>query len=88
VLAQGEYDDANDRCAPNCTDDDLANGKTLALTSTILTGLAVVGVGLGAVLWFTGDSGEAPPASAQRRRFDLRVGAGSDGARAQAIWRF
>jgi tetratricopeptide (TPR) repeat protein len=88
VLAQGKYDDASERCAPNCTDDDVSSGKTLALTSTILTGVAVVGVGVGAFLWFTGDSGEAPPASARQRRFDLQLGGGPKGARAQAIWRF
>lgn len=53
VLAKGEYDDAKDSCSPNCKDSDLQSGRTLALTSTILTGVAVVSASVGAVLLFT-----------------------------------
>jgi hypothetical protein len=55
VLAKGEYDDAKDRCSPSCTNDDVSAGKTLALTSTILTGVAVVSASVGAVLLFTAE---------------------------------
>jgi hypothetical protein len=83
VLAQTEYDDAKAGCAPNCTDDDVASGKSLAVTSTILTGVAVVGVSIGAVLWFTGE-----PRRTGRAGWDVRVGGAPHGARAEALWRF
>lgn len=85
VLAQSEYDDAKEQCAPSCSDDELANGRALALTSTILTGVAVVSVGVGTVLWFTQTPGERPPNAA---RWDLRVRTDGHGARASAVWRF
>lgn len=52
-LAKGEYDDAKKSCSPHCSNDDVSAGKTLALTSTILTGVAVVSAGVGAVLLFS-----------------------------------
>jgi tetratricopeptide (TPR) repeat protein len=88
VFAQREYDAAENRCAPACTDGDVAPGENLAIASTILTGVAVVGVGVGAVLWFTADSSEAAASSARLPRFDLRVGAAPGSARAHALWRF
>ena len=85
VLAQGEHNDAKDNCSPRCTDDELSSGRTLALTSTILTGVAIVGAGVGAVLWFGAD--DAPADSAKRpqpRRFGVRIGPSS----AHALWQF
>jgi tetratricopeptide (TPR) repeat protein len=87
VLANGEYSDAKDTCSPSCTDDDVSAGKTLALTSTILTGVAVVSASVGAVLYFT-----AKPATQEKakrpRRFDLGLGVAPGGAAAAARWRF
>lgn len=88
VLAQSEHSNAEDTCAPRCTDDQLSSGKTLALTSTILTGVAIAGASVGAILWFTADSGEQPPSAAKARRFDVRVGGGPSGGAAEAVWRF
>jgi tetratricopeptide (TPR) repeat protein len=86
LFAQREYDDAEASCAPDCRDEDLSSGRSLALGSTILTGVAVVGVGLGAVLWFTADSSQA--SHARPSRFDVAVGGAPGGARAHALWRF
>jgi Tetratricopeptide repeat len=87
VLAQSEYNDAKDSCSPGCTDDEVSTGKSMALTSTVLTGVAVVGVGIGAALLFTGGSkSEAPPASSRLPRFV--VGIGPRAASAQASWSF
>lgn len=89
VLAKGEYDDAKDQCSPRCTDDDVSAGKTLALTSTILTGVAVVSASIGAVLYFT-----SKPATSEKaarippRRFDVGFGVAPGGAAAQASFRF
>lgn len=87
VLAQSEYDNAKSECAPSCSDDELSSGKSLALTSTILTGVAVVGAGVGAVLWMTaGGSAEQPAPSAKRPRIDVMLAPGS--ASASAAWKF
>ena len=81
VLAQNEYDDAESNCAPTCTDDEVSSGETLALTSTILTGVAIAGVSVGAVLWFTAKPSERQPTA---RTFDVQI----SGTRASAVWRF
>jgi hypothetical protein len=87
ILAQSEYGNAEDECKPNCTDDQLSTGRTMAVTSTILTGVAVVGVGIGAALLFTGGSEPAPvPAATAAPR--VFVGVGPRGAAAQASWSF
>lgn len=87
ILAKSDYDDAKDSCSPHCTDDQLSAGRTMALTSTILTGVAVVGVGIGAALLLTsGSKSEATPAAAGVPR--LYIGVGSRGAAAEATWRF
>jgi tetratricopeptide (TPR) repeat protein len=79
ILAQSEYGNAEDECKPNCSDDQLSTGRTMAVTSTILTGVAVVGVGIGAALLFTGGSEPEPvPAAGVPRVF----------AGAQASWSF
>ena len=86
ILAQSEYSNAEDECKPNCNDEQLSTGRTMAVTSTILTGVAVVGVGIGAALLFTGGSEPAPvPAAGVPRVF---VGIGPRGGGAQASWSF
>jgi hypothetical protein len=87
VLAKGEYDDAKDTCSPSCTDDDVSAGRTLALTSTILTGVAVVSASIGAVLYFTNQPAQKEkPARWHRPR--VGVGVAPGGASATALWRF
>lgn len=59
----------------------------MALTSTILTGVALVGLGVGAALLLL-DEGEGPPPATARATPELRVGFGPSGAAADATWRF
>lgn len=87
VLANGEYNDAKDHCSPGCTDDDVSAGKTLALTSTILTGVAVVSASIGAVLYFSGGPA-SKEAARPAQRFNFGVAAAPGGAAAAASWRF
>lgn len=88
VLANGEYNDAKDTCSPSCTDDEVSAGKTLALTSTILTGVAVVSASIGAVLLFTGKPASQEQARRPAPRFNLGLGVAPGGAAAAASWRF
>jgi hypothetical protein len=68
ILAKSEYDDAKDTCSPNCKDSDLQSGRTLALTSTILTGVAVVSASVGAVLLFTNKPSTQDARRAKQKR--------------------
>lgn len=93
LLAQGEYDDAKANCSPNCSDDATSTGRTLALTSTVLTGVAAVGLGVGLTLLLS-DSSE-PGASAASRRTprapafpQVFVAGGTSGGAVDARWRF
>lgn len=86
LLAQDEHATAKDRCSPSCTDEQVASGRTLAITSTVLTGAAVVGLGLGVALLLL-----APPEpeTVERKRtprIDLALS--PQGAAASAAWRF
>jgi hypothetical protein len=86
ILAQNEYNDAKKTCSPSCTDHQLAPGRTLAWTSTALTGVAIVGVGVGVTLLLTGHKkSEAPPSA---RIPALFVGLGPRGAGAAASFSF
>lgn len=82
VMAQSEYNDVEARCSPNCNQDDISSGKQLALFSTLLTGAAVVGAGLGLVLWL-GDDG-APT----QGRLHLTGSAHAHGGAARAVLTF
>ena len=86
IMASNEHSDLEDTCSPYCSDDQVKSGKTLALVSTILTGVAVVGVGVGTVLWVTADGSEAAPTQARMPRLGFDVS--GDGARARAKWSF
>lgn len=85
LLARSEYDEARESCAPRCSDDEVSAGKSLALTSTVLTGVAIVGVGVGAALYFMATPKHQTPARTAPR---VLVGAGPRGAAAQASWSF
>ena len=86
-LAESEYADAEDSCSPDCTDDELSTGRTHAWTSTILTGVAAVGVGVGLVLLLSDGEQEQPPTAAGSSP-EVFVGFGPQGAAANATWRF
>ncbi len=85
LMANAEYGDLEGSCKPNCTDDQVSRGKNLALASTLLTGVAVVGAAAGVTLWLWSPADEVPVASATP---ELSVVAGVGGARADARWRF
>jgi len=67
VIANAEYQDAKDTCSPNCSDSRLSKGRTLALVSTIATGVAVVGAGVGVTLWLTSSSSHTATAAPRLR---------------------
>lgn len=60
VVAQSEHDQLSESCKPTCTDSQVATGESLALTSTILTGVSVVSVAAGAIWWATAGNSEGP----------------------------
>lgn len=92
LLAKSEYDSAKSDCSPSCTDDQLSTGRSMALTSTILTGVAVVGVGVGLTLLFTSSSGSQQSASRTPLKASafpqVFVGASTTGGAFDARWRF
>jgi hypothetical protein len=83
ILANSEYQNAKDECSPNCSDEQLSSGKTLAWVSTISTGIAVLGAGIGTVLVLTSSGGESAKAAPT-----LQVGFGPTGPSARASVRF
>lgn len=86
ILANSKYNDAKSSCSPHCTDDQLSSSKTMALSSTILTGVAIVGVGVGVTLLLTGGAKHEGPATGAVPR--VLVGVGPRGAAANAAWSF
>jgi tetratricopeptide (TPR) repeat protein len=89
LLAQGEHDDAADSvngCSPTCTDDQLQSGRTLAVVSTVLTGVSLASVAVGVILFLTDDAASAPESVG--RLPGLHVTAAPDAASASATWRF
>jgi tetratricopeptide (TPR) repeat protein len=83
--AQLEYDELELACARRaCDDSDTRTGETLALTSTVLTAVAVVGVGVGAALW--ADALSEPVRVSPGPSVDVALSPGSGYARAR--WRF
>lgn len=84
IVADSDYSGAKSSCSPACSDSQLSSGRALALTSTILTGVAIVGVGVGVTLLLT--SGPDPAQTSLVPRLHL-AGAPS-AAHADATWRF
>lgn len=84
IFANGEYQAAKSDCSPTCSDSELSAGRALALTSTLFTGLAVVGVGLGVTLLVLEKPGDQPSTGS----LALGVTPALGGARANAAWRF
>jgi tetratricopeptide (TPR) repeat protein len=69
VMANGAYERKKDQCSPTCTDAQLSSAKSLALVSTLATGVAVVGAGVGITLLLT-----ASPSASAATAPALRVG--------------
>ena len=86
ILAQSEYSNAEASANRTAAMTSFRPAAPWPSTSTILTGVAVVGVGIGAALFFTGASEPEPvPAAGVPRVF---VGIGPRGGGAQASWSF
>jgi len=83
---QRQFNTAEKTCKPTCSDSEVNSIKSMALVSDILTGVAVVGVGVGAVLFFTakGDTGEPTQAT----RPSIRAGVGPAGGNLEMTWHF
>lgn len=87
LVANGEYQSAKDECSPNCSEDEVSTGRTLALVSTIATGIAVAGIGLGVTLLLTEpDTTTGTNTARSTASLSLRVTA--DGLRSSASLRF
>jgi hypothetical protein len=82
VFANAEFQDLKDRCAPNCSDNDVSGARTLGTVSTVLTGAAIVSAGIGVVFWLSAD--DNPP----KRGFNARLQVTHGGAVARAGWAF
>jgi tetratricopeptide (TPR) repeat protein len=83
IMAKSEYDKAKEACAPYCTRSEVSTSKTLALVSTVATGAAIIGGGLGLTLLFTSSSGDA-----SAPRTEVRVATDGTGPRASVRYRF
>jgi hypothetical protein len=85
LVAKSKYDDAEETCSPSCSSEQVSGSRTLAITSTALTGAAVLGVGLGVALLLTADS---EPSNVGSARPLVDVALGPRAACASATWTF
>jgi hypothetical protein len=85
LVANAKYNDAEDSCGPHCSDSRLSGSRTFAITSTVLTGAAVLGVGLGVALLLTTES-DGDELGRNAPRFDVALGPSA--AAASAAWSF
>jgi hypothetical protein len=85
LIAKGKYDDADEKCKPSCSDDTVSSIKTMALVTDVLSGVAVVGVGVGAILLLTSSGSRE---SATGAKPSIAGGVGPHGGRLEATWRF
>jgi len=84
-VAKGRYDDADKQCKPTCPDDTVSSIKSMALISDVLSGVAVAGVGVGAILLLTSGSSQE---TASGSKPAIAGGVGPHGGRLEATWRF
>jgi tetratricopeptide (TPR) repeat protein len=84
ALAMGKYGDAKVSCKPQCDDQTVSSIKTMAIASDVLTGLAVVGLGVGAVLYVTAK----PNSEAASGAPAIRASAGPNAGRLDLTWHF
>jgi len=85
LVANAQYHDAKSSCGPHCSDSQLSGSRKLAITSTVLTGAAVLGVGLGVALLLTTEGDDAQLGK-NAPRFDVALG--PTAAAASAAWSF
>lgn len=89
VIAKGKYNDADSGChktAQGCSDSDISPIKSMALVSTILTGVAVVGAGLGTYFFVSAKPQTVETATGYVPRMSAGVAPGGGGV--SALWRF
>ena len=85
LVAKVKYDEAENTCGHACRDGQLSSSRAFALTSTVLTGAAALGVGLGVVLLLTTPEGESEVGNLVPR-WDVAVS--QRAAAASAAWVF
>jgi hypothetical protein len=85
IIAKSKYDGAKDSCGHHCSDEQLSSSRTFAITSTVLTGAAVLGVGLGVALLLT-SHGDSEAVGGAAPRVDVALGPKLAGA--SALWSF
>lgn len=88
-LAKSSYDDKDKGCGQTpegCSDSEVSSVKTMAWVSTALTGVAVVGVGVGTILYFTAE----PPTREQATGWTPQFAGGVSpaGGGVEAKWTF
>lgn len=92
VIAKKRYDDRKDGCGSTplgCSDDEVSGVKSMAWVSTALTGAALVGAGVGTVLYFMAEPTsreQAAPATGWRPQVNAGVVPGRAGV--EARWTF
>ncbi len=92
VIAKKRYDDRKNGCGSTplgCSDDEVRGVKSMAWVSTALTGVAIVGAGVGTVLYFMAEptsQEQAVPAMGWRPQVNAGVAPGSAGM--EARWTF
>lgn len=85
IVAKAKFDDAKNTCGHGCRDDQVSSSRAFALTSTVLAGAAVLGVGLGVALLLTTPEREVEGAQIAPR-WDVALSPQS--AAASAAWTF
>jgi Tetratricopeptide repeat len=87
--AQAEFHDLEDRCATRkCDADDTSSGRAMALSSTVLTGVSIVSVGVGVWLWFANSPPANETVATDSGAPEVNVRIGAQAGFAQARWRF
>lgn len=84
LVAKSKYDDADGSCKPSCGDSTVRSIESMALVSDVLTGVAIVGVGVGTVLLLTGGHSREQASAVPR----VDAGVGAHGGGVEATWRF
>jgi len=77
IIANNDYQHAEEHCSPHCTDAEISSAKSMALVSTIATGVAIVGAGVGITLFLTSSSSGGATAAPR-----VRVAMGARGPQA------
>lgn len=78
LLGQSQKGELEERCAPNCTDDEVSGVRTKFLVADVSLGVGVVGLGVAAYLFLSAPKASASlearvkRASPRALRFDLR----------------